>query len=207
MLKPGSKFRILSGNYCKTRPNMTYKTYRIFTMLALTLLSTRAIYAWDHEVSLGYGWGKEISEDYQNRAFVLSGKFYKFPKIDNTLIATIDGSVSRLHADTDQHQNLTTGAVALGLRAYFADPDVHQVRPYLGVSSGPAYISDQWFGNREQGANFDIQTTLEGGVEFQLKHNRSIDVNLHMVHYCNAGLASPNQGFDVPYVLSIGYQF
>jgi len=171
------------------------------------LLAAQPVYAWQHEVAIGYGWGNEVEKDYKNSAVVLSGKLYKFPKIDNTLIATIDGSISQLHADTDQHKNLTTAAIALGLRAYFVNPDLHQTRPYLGISSGPAYLSSTLFGERDQGTHFDLQTTLEGGVEFGLKNQRSIDVNLHLVHYCNAGLASPNQGFNVPFVLSVGYQF
>jgi hypothetical protein len=178
-------------------------------LLTATLLLTPiyACYAWQHEVSLGYGFGREVEKDYQNTAFVLSGKLYKFPKIDNTLIATIDGSVSQLRADTDVHRHLTTAALALGLRAYFQNPDLHQIRPYLGVSSGPSYLSSRYFGTGDQGAHLDLQSTIESGVEFELKNKRSVDVNLHFVHYCNAGLAYPNLGFNVPFVIAVGYQF
>lgn len=174
--------------------------------LAICLASS-SVYAWKHEISIGYGWGNEVEQDYLNTAVVLSGKFYKFPVIDKTLIATIDGSISQLHADTPTYKNLTTAAVALGLRAYFVNPESHKVRPYLGISSGPAYLSNRFFGDRDQGTRLDLQTTLEGGIEFGLKNQRSIDINLHLVHYCNAGLATPNQGFNVPFVLSVGYQF
>jgi hypothetical protein len=170
-------------------------------------LSLSPAYAWKNEVSFGYGFGNEVERDYANNAYVLSSKLYKFPKIDKMLIATIDGSISRLHAETETHRDLTTVALALGLRAYFQNPDLHKIRPYLGASSGPAYISSRYFGERDQGTNFDLQTTLESGVEFGFKDGRGIDLNLHLVHYCNAGIAKPNQGFNVPFVISIGYQF
>ena len=173
----------------------------------VTLLVSSSVYAWQHEVSAGYGFGQEPTENYNNNAFVLSGKFYKFPKIDDDLIATIEGSVSNLHADTAQHNNASMADVALGLRAYFFNPDLHEVSPYLGISAGPAYLFDRFLGNQEQGAHIAIQATLEGGVEFKLKHDQGIDLNLHFLHYSNAGMFNPNQGFNVPYVLSIGYQF
>lgn len=185
----------------------SYRKLLLFFSVAIFFLITTNTYAWDHEISAGYGWGKEINEDYQTTAFVLSGKFYKFPKIDNTLFATIDGSISQLHADTSDYSNLTTAALALALRAYFINPELHKIRPYLEISSGPAYLSENQLGKRQQGANFDLQSTLGGGIEFGLKNKRSVDINLHLVHYCNAGLFKPNQGFNVPYVVSIGYQF
>jgi len=181
--------------------------YLFLPFYAITLfLTTHSIYAWNHEIAIGYGWGKELEKDYNNTAVVLSGKFYQF-KIDNTLIATIDGSVSQLHANTDYNKNSTTASVGLGLRAYFVNPELHQYRPYLGISSGPAYLSNTRLGEQDQGGHFDLQSTLEGGIEFGLKKQRSIDLNLHLVHYCNAGLRSPNRAFNVPFVVSLGYQF
>ena len=186
---------------------MKFKKVLLTLLAVLAVFSYHSVYAWEHEVSAGYGWGEEFDEDYHNSVFIFGGKFYKFPKIDDTLIATIDGSIAQLHADTDEYKNIITAAVSLALRAYFADPDVHKIRPYLTASFGPAYISDKQFGERQQGSNFLLQSILGGGIEFGLKNQRSIDVNLYLLHYSNAGLASPNEGFDVPFVLSIGYQF
>jgi hypothetical protein len=186
---------------------MKLKKLSLLLPAATLLLTASNTYAWNHEISVGYGWGNEVEKDYKNNAYVLSGKFYKFPKIDNTLIATIDGTIAKLHADTPENQNVTTASVGLGLRAYFLNPDSHQTRPYLGISSGPAYLSSAKFGEQDQGGHWALQSTLEGGIEFGLKNQRSIDLNLHLVHYCNAGLANPNRGFNVPFVLSVGYQF
>jgi outer membrane protein W len=186
---------------------MTLKK-QLLAIFAMTLLFTLTnAFAWEHEIAAGYGGGKEIEENYDNHAFLVSGKLYKFKKLDNTLIATIDSSITHIYAQADDHQNTTTFSVALALRAYFANPQLHTIRPYLGVSSGPNYLTSNQLGNRKQGANFDLRTTLEGGVEFGLKNNRGIDVNLQLIHYCNAGLAYPNQGFNVPLALSVGYQF
>lgn len=171
------------------------------------LLTVTTAQAWDREVSLGYGWGKEMSEDYHNQAVVLAGKLYKFNKIDDTLIATIDGTLAHIKADTANNSSVSLAAVSLALRAYFQNPDLHQTRPYVGVSFGPTYLSNQQLGERDLGANLAFQTVFEAGVEFGLSKGRSIDVGIHLMHYCNGGIFDPNQSINVPYMLSIGYQF
>ncbi|MFT3741296.1 MAG: acyloxyacyl hydrolase [Gammaproteobacteria bacterium] len=164
-------------------------------------------YGWEHEIAVGYGFGQEVGEDYQNQGFTINGKLYKFPKIDNTLYATIDGSLSHWTANTDTYSQLTTAAISANLRAYFANPLHHTIRPYIAASTGPAYLSSEQFGDRRQGSHFDLQSTIEAGTEIATSADRAIDINLHLVHYCNAGLFEPNEGFNVLYVFSIGYQF
>jgi hypothetical protein len=172
----------------------------------LSLYCGGAVQAWQHQIAIGYGMGKEIEQNYLNRGVVLSGKFYKFPAIDNTLYATLDGTLTRIWAATAEHNKLTTLAIALAMRAYFADPCFHCIRPYLQVSFGPAYLSDRHLGNRRQGANFSFQTTLEVGTELSLGEN-DWDINLRLLHYCNAGIFQPNKGINLAPVLSVGFLF
>lgn len=190
----------------KKNRTQTLIPYLLWSALILLSVFPTAGYAWEHEFSIGYGTGQEVGEDYDNQGVSLNLKVYKFPAIDRTLFATIDTSLSQWHADTSDHNSLTTAAVSANLRAYFADPDLHTLRPYIGISSGPAYLSDEQFGDRSQGAHFDLQSTLEAGTEIgSQKH--SVDLNLHLTHYCNAGVFQPNEGFNILYVFSIGYQF
>lgn len=164
-------------------------------------------WAWQNEILFGYANSKEVQEGYNQSGFALTGKLYKFCPIDQTLLMTIDGSVSQWHASTKHDQNLTTIALAPSFRAYFMDPTIHCVRPYLGASFGPAYLSNKTFGERTQGANFAFQSTIEAGTEVGLKNKHSLDFNVHLVHYCNGGLFHPNQGITMLYLFSIGYQF
>lgn len=189
---------------------MKQKIVRILCLI-IAIFSSQAM-AWEHEISVGYGFGKEIEEDYNNHGFMISGKFYKFRPLDERLILTIDGTVSHWHASSEHHKDLTTVALAPNFRAYFGDPyylprmNCTSIRPYLGVSVGPTYLSSQIYGERKQGSHLALQSTLEVGTEWG-KPNSSIDLNLHLAHYCNAGLAKPNQGINILYILSIGYQF
>jgi opacity protein-like surface antigen len=163
--------------------------------------------AWNHEVSIGYGWGQEIGANYDNHAIVLSGSFYKFKKIDNTLFITLDGTLANLMANTPRNNSLTTAGISLAFRAYFQNPDFHKIRPHVGISAGATYLSQNQLGTQVQGSKFDFQWTIGGGIEFALPQNQGIDVTLNFLHYCNAGLAKPNEGFDIPFLLALGYQF
>lgn len=175
-------------------------------MLSFACVSTTTAYAWEHEVSVGYGSGTELEQDYTNSGFELGGVLYKFPNLDRTLIATINGTLGQWHADTADYRNLTTAAVSLGLRGYAVYPDQHRFRPYVGVTFGPAYLSQQQFGEEVQGTNFAFQAQLGVGTEIG-DHQHSWDLNFHLDHYSNAGLFPPNEGINILYMFSLGYQF
>lgn len=178
----------------------------ILLLSSLSLFFTTSSNAWQHEISIGYGVGDEIEQNYVNHGVVLSGKLYKFCPIDNTLIVTIDGTIAHLISSTSDNNNTTTFALAPAFRAYFADPRFHCYRPYIQASIGPVYLTNRQLGNREQGAHFALQSTLETGMEIG-NQQRSLDLNLHLAHYCNAGLAHPNQGINLVAIFCIGYQF
>ena len=188
------------------KKNKTIIAPTILISIFAVMFSNSAL-AWNHEIAAGYGYGKEVEQDYDNSGFEITGKFFKFPPIDNTLIFTLDGTVAHWRSNTPNNNQLTIAAIAPNARAYFFNPCYNTVRPYIGVSFGPAYLSQRQLGNREQGSHFAFQTTLEGGTEIQLRNNHSLDLNLHLAHYCNAGLAKPNQGIDVLYIFTVGYQF
>ncbi len=170
-------------------------------MSAFTYAFSNPTLAWEQEVALGYGTGQEIGTDYNNHGFALNAKFYKM-QVDPKLIATIDGTLAHWRADTTCHDELSTAAVSISLRGYFANPVKYQIRPYLGTSIGPAYLSSKQFGTREQGSHLALQITLESGIEID-----RFDVNLHLAHYCNGGVFDPNQAINIPFILSFGYLF
>lgn len=176
------------------------KIYFFFCLLGLSY--HQAVRASQHEIAIGYGFGKEVEQKYRNQGIVLSGKFYRLPNIDDTLSATLDGTLAYIRASTKNHNHLATTALALALRAYFANPLEHIIRPYFQISFGPAYLSAKQLGERSQGGHFAFQTTLETGTEV-----KNVDFNLRLNHYCNAGIFHPNQGINLVYIFSIGYMF
>lgn len=171
------------------------------------LLLLKNAYAWNHEISLGYGLAQEIGYDYYNSGFLLNAKLYKFGYIDKTLLFTVDGSLGKWHATTDEHKNLMTAAVSVAFRAYFIPPENRKFNPYLSASFGPTFLSHNQFGEREQSAHFSFQTTLGFGTEIMQDQTHGFDVSLQLAHYCNAGIFAVNRGINILYLVSIGYMF
>lgn len=163
--------------------------------------------AWQHGIEGGYGYGQEVGADYTNTGFFANGIIYRFNKIDQFLIFTVNASFGNWYAHRVAPNKLTTFAISPNFRAYFLDPEAHFIRPYIQAAFGPVYLSSRFFGTQKQGSNYAFQTELGAGVEIGNFNKNAIDITVRFIHYCNAGLAKPNDGSDIPLVLTVGYLF
>lgn len=175
--------------------------FRTVFALIVVLLHAAPSFAWTRSVELGAGFSPDPNaSQYNNYGLLLSGELFPLHRTPWTFWS-INGSIGQWRTNAPENKNLTTGALALSLRFYPFD-----VRPgypaYLFGSVGPAYISSKEFGVNSQAENFTIQTVLGLGVEAH-----QYDFNLRAVHYSNADLALPNDGYNILFVFSIGYLF
>ena len=176
------------------------------TLLLLLFVTTKA-FGWSHAISLGYNPSSmESNQSYKHDGFFMNGTLYRFEKIDSMLVFMIDASAGHWTASTKKNKSLNTLSISAAFRAYFSAPEEKQFRPYLLVSYGPAYLSKKKFGYNEQGESFALQGTLGAGFEFG-KNYKGIDCNLRLVHFSNAGMSAPNQGFNFLYTVSLGFLF
>lgn len=180
---------------------MTKSTvYSVFLFLLLTLFSS-SVLAWDHSIDLGYGYSHDPNDvKYNNSGFLLTSDLYAIKRTPWTFWS-INGALGQWHTTAPQNKNLTTIALSLALRLY--PFDIAQTYPaYLLGSVGPAFLSNKRFGTNTQASQLTIQTNLGLGVEINY-----VDVNFRLAHFSNAGLGKPNEGFNILYLLSIGYLF
>lgn len=174
--------------------------FHLFLSFFLGLFS-HMVFAWDHSIEFGYGYSRDPNAiQYHNSGFLLSGDLYALRRTTTTFWS-ITGALGQWHTTGPGNQNITTAAVSLALRLYpFI---IAQQYPTYGFASfGPAFLSNQKYGVNKQASHLSIQTNLGLGAEFN-----PFDVNLRLVHYSNAGLAKPNDGFNVLFLLSLGYLF
>lgn len=171
------------------------------SLSALLFSFTISAFAWTHSIELGYGFSHDPNNTkYNNSGFLLSGDIWSFRHTQWTNWS-ITGSLGKWHSSAPVNQNLTTGAVSLALR-YYPWTNLNCYPGYLLVSFGPAALSNRQFGLNTQAKNITIQSNLGIGEEFN-----HFDVNLRLEHFSNASLAKPNEGFNIMYLLSIGYLF
>lgn len=168
--------------------------------IILMTLSPVAL-AWDHAIDLGYGYSHDPNNvKYNNSGILLSGDLLPINQTDYTHWS-LNGALGRWFSSAPKNKNLTTVALSVVLRLY--PFTVMQTYPaYLLGSVGPAYLSSRHFGTNTQAWNLAFQTNAGLGVEYQ-----HFDVNLRFSHFSNAYLGHPNEGFNVLYLLSIGYLF
>jgi hypothetical protein len=173
----------------------------IRSLISLSILSFFTInaYAWNHSIELGYGYSHDPNQiKYDNSAIQLTADLFPLSR-GNYTFWSITGALGQWHTTAPSNQNLTAGAVSLALRFY---PFPSYNSAYALGSLGPALLSTRKFGVNTQGSNLSLQTNIGLGMEVH-----SFDVNLRLAHFSNAGIFSPNQGFNVLYLLSFGYLF
>lgn len=193
--------------YSRKRLPVSIQTFvKWIFWISLNGFCTHQALAFQHEILIGYGSGKEVEQSHHNQGLVVSAKLHRFYPIDDTLLPSLDGTLANLYADTKKHKHLLVAACTYALRAFFFKPNEHTLRPYVQASLGPALLSAHTLGNRTQGSLIAVQTTLETGIEIG-RGAPNLDVNLRLIHYCNIGLFHPNQGINLLPIISIGYQF
>ena len=159
-------------------------------------------YAWDHSIEFGYGYSHDPNHSrYNNSGVMLSGDIFPIWRGPWTFFS-INGSLGQWYTTTPVNKNLTSGALSLALRLYPVSENAYQYFPYFLAAFGPAIISHREFGENTQAKNITIQSNLGAGIEFN-----QFDINLRLQHFSNAGLSKPNQGFNILYLLSLGYLF
>lgn len=126
----------------------------------------------------------------QNHAYTLS------PHL--TLEAGINLMQVRLGSDT-----LWTVAVYPALRFWLYQDS--SVRPFAEYSLGPAWLSQEHLGPANLGGHLSFQNSIGIGINAGTQH--VFDFMLKYYHYTNFGVSKPNNGFDIPLVFSIGYEF
>lgn len=178
------------------------KKLNVRQLLLLAILSLLApiAFAWDHSIELGYGFSHDPNNTrYNNQGVLLSGDIIPLARQPSYFLS-IGGALSQLWTNAPTHKHLTAVAIPLSLRYYVTE--IYCNPAYIFGSAGPAYASARQFGLNKQGSNLTGQWDLGFGTELN-----NIDVNLRLHHFSNAHITSPDQGYSVLYLLSIGYLF
>lgn len=178
--------------------NYTQLRWVLFVVLSIFTVTG---FAWDHSIEFGYGYSHDPNNThYNNSGFLLNGDFWTFKDTPWTHWA-LNAAAGTFHSTAPTNKNLTAAAVDMELRVY--GPEFNgPTSTYFLASAGPAIMSSRYFGTNKQGSNLAIQSNLGLGMEFNL-----IDVNLRLEHFSNGGTSKPNEGFNILYLLSLGYLF
>lgn len=106
--------------------------------------------------------------------------------------------MSHLSTDADQNKSLTAISVfpelTIALPRWAPDGSQFFVR-----LAGPTWLSDKQLGERQQAYHWAFMSQ----VGLTLPLNPDWQLGLSYRHYSNGGHGSPNDGIDVPFILSL----
>lgn len=174
---------------------------RQLPLFLILLALTNVACAWTRSLEVGYGYSHDPNHSkYYNSGFFLNSDLVPVWR-NNWSYWTLNGSVGKWTTTTPINKNLVTVAATLAVRLYPFNCKPEWMTYFLG-SAGPAYMSSRNYGYNNQGKNMSGQWTIGVGME-----HHQYDINLRLVHFSNAHLSSPDQGFNIQYTLSVGYLF
>ena len=157
------------------------------------------------EIIINFGGGKQPDTSQYNKTFGLDYSFYR--KIRSYRQHFLLG-VSVTHMTTDAATNKTVNAISLYPQINLYPRKLDWGQPFFFVRAlAPTYISSNQLGEREQEHHFAFQAQVGFGAYLNYQDTSDIIVSISFKHFSNANIFSENDGFDFPFVLSLGTRF
>lgn len=174
---------------------------------------TGTLAAESKELIVTAGGGSQPHASQHNRSAGLDFSFYRYERSPKQHLQ-IGVSYTRIRTDTDAHDSLWAVSIYPQLSLYpEADGSFRALfpdwaAPYFFVRAlGPTYLSEKQLGEREQGKHFAFQAQVGLGLKLDFSERHTGIASLSYKHFSNGGLFKPNDGMDIPLVLSLGLQF
>lgn len=180
------------------------KRYLLLFVILLSLSEPsyalwKRAFPWEKSFEIGYGKSHDPNySKYYNSGFLFSADLYPLYHHPYAYLS-LGGALGKWYTTAPINKNITTAAGTLNLRVY-PWTNTREYPVYLMGSAGPALLSCRDFGYNDQGSNISGQWYFGAGIEY--KH---FDINLRYMHFSNAHTTSPDEGFNIQYLLSIGY--
>ena len=153
-----------------------------------------------YSFSVAYAHSKEADEEYKNHGKGLYLAIQTAPW-DDKLYPAIRIHWNQWHAETNRHQDNQTFGVLWDFRSYLYKRRARLWHPFVELASGPVWLEKRRLGHRHLGANIALETQFGLGLEYG--RDNTWAAALSFVHVCNAGLASPNKAFNLPWVIRL----
>ncbi|HEY9182282.1 MAG TPA: acyloxyacyl hydrolase [Gammaproteobacteria bacterium] len=161
------------------------------------------------EVIFNVGAGSQPGSDQRNKTWGADYSFHRWERSDRQHIQ-VGVSYTSLTTNGPGHDSLVAISVYPQITLYPSKTSKIMARspawaqPFFFVRAlGPSYISENSLGTREQAEHFAFQAQVGVGVVI----NEKGIVTFSWKHFSNAELFQPNDGIDVPFVISGGVRF
>jgi hypothetical protein len=184
----------------------------ILKTLPLLILVFAHTSAGADDLALFYGAGPQPGSDQRNS---LAGVEYTFYSFERSSRQHIQVGVSYATWRTGAGSSHTVHAVSVypqltfysGRTSKIVNAMPEGVLPFFFMRMlGPMYISEKSLGLRNQARHFSFHAQHGAGLLFETKWSAKGFAHFSWRHISNANLFSPNDGIDVPFVVTVGFR-
>ena len=169
----------------------------LFALLLLLLVLPAAA----DELSVNFGGGPQPDADQSNWGGGADWEFWRTSRSPRQQLS-LGASISQLATDGSGNQQLT--AIGFYPQLTLLAPPRDGWQPYFFVRAlGPHWLSERSLGERQQGEHFAFQAQVGVG----LVAPEDWFIALSYKHFSNAKLFEPNDGIDLPLVLTLGQRW
>ncbi len=151
------------------------------------------------------GYGKQPSAQQYNTSYGIDYEFFRHKRSERQYLS-VGVSYTRLTTGDFFEDSIDIFSIYPQLTLYPVSPK-WQSYFFFVRALGASYISQNRLGARNQQNNFSFQAQIGAGRRFKLNDQREIIASLSWKHFSNANLFSDNDGFDIPLVISLGWEF
>lgn len=174
--------------------------FAAMSMLAIGTLCASQARADDLVWLVNAGGGEQSGSEQDNRMAGADLIFFQHRRSERQELVVGVGYTD-MRTDAGFNERVQALSVFPQLNLYARGND--SVRPMFFVRAlGPTWLSSRHLGDREQGSSFAFQAQV--GAWLWFGKDKDWLVSLSYKHFSNAELASPNEAFDVPLLLSLG---
>ena len=136
------------------------------------------------------------------------GADYSFYKIVRSKHSELSFGIGYTRMTNDSERNNALYAISLYPQLTLFPSIKVALNPFFFVRAlGPSYISENQFGLRSQDNNFSFQAQVGVGIRPYLTKRQQVKIMFSWKHFSNANLFKNNESFDLPFTLSIGFEW
>lgn len=171
--------------------------------LATSFPSWAATFEFDPQLWLNAGWGKQSNSGQYNGTWGADLLLWEYHRSEKQSLS-LGFSYTHMTTNRDAHDRLEAFSFFPQFNLY-AEP-WRNTKPFFFLRAlGASYISQTQLGTREQANHFAFQAQV--GVGLIGVGENPWRAALSYKHFSNGYLFSPNEGIDVPLVLTVGKSF
>ena len=181
-------------------PSRVYLFTLFIGVSASTPLTAKA-----DQLLLSLGMGSQPNSSQHNNQFAVDYEFFEYERSSRSRLSI---GVSYTRLTTDAANNTLITAVSIYPQLTLTPIRESLRNTFFFVRAlGPSYMSSNVLGDRKQNYHFSFQAQVGVGYKKDLSNGNSLLFKTSWEHFSNANLFHDNDGYDIPFVFTIGYSF